>query len=352
MNALFVNIKVDREERPDVDQIYMQAVQCHDRPRRLADDGVPHARRHAVLRRHLLPARGPPRHARLPAPARVDRRRLARRGAARCAEQAASSARSCARARAAPAPAGALDDEVLLAPYQALVGEFDARRRRASASAPKFPQPMGLGVPAAPWQRTGDPRALEMVRLTLDRDGARRHVRPARRRLPPLLASTTDWLVPHFEKMLYDNAQLASLYLHAGWPPATRVPARGEETLDYVLREMTAPGGRLLLRPGRRLRRRRGQVLRLVARRDPRVLGDARCRGRRCATGAWTDGPNFEGHSILFVPREPAEVAGELGVEPDELARARRGARRALYAAREKRVHPGPTTRCSPPGTA
>ena len=55
MNALFVNVKVDREERPDVDAVYMDAVQAHDRPRRLADDRVPHARRPAVLRRHLLP---------------------------------------------------------------------------------------------------------------------------------------------------------------------------------------------------------------------------------------------------------------------------------------------------------
>ena len=79
------------------------------------------------------------------------------------------------------------------------------------------------------------------------------------------------WLVPHFEKMLYDNAQLASLYLHAwlafGDPECRRIC---EETLDYVLREMTDPGRRLLLRPGRRLRGRRGQVLRLDAGRDPR----------------------------------------------------------------------------------
>ena len=57
MNDLFVNVKVDREERPDVDAVYMEAVQAMTGQRRLADDGVPHARRPAVLRRHLLPAR-------------------------------------------------------------------------------------------------------------------------------------------------------------------------------------------------------------------------------------------------------------------------------------------------------
>ena len=92
---------------------------------------------------------------------------------------------------------------------------------------------------------TGDPRALEMVRA---------HPRPAwpRGGMYDQLGGgfhrysvDAQWLVPHFEKMLYDNAQLASLYLaRAGWPPAT--PSTGastEETLDYVLREMTHPAG-------------------------------------------------------------------------------------------------------------
>ena len=59
MNERFVNVKVDREERPDVDAVYMQAVQAMTGPRRLADDGVPRPRRPAVLRRHLLPERRP-----------------------------------------------------------------------------------------------------------------------------------------------------------------------------------------------------------------------------------------------------------------------------------------------------
>ena len=65
MNRLFVNVKVDREERPDLDAIYMNAVAVHGRPRRMADDGVPHPRRQAVSRRHLLPASGADGHARL-----------------------------------------------------------------------------------------------------------------------------------------------------------------------------------------------------------------------------------------------------------------------------------------------
>ena len=76
MNEHFVSIKVDREERPDLDDIYMAAVQAMTGTRRLADERVPHARPAAVLRRHLLPARRPPRDARLPACAGRGRRRL------------------------------------------------------------------------------------------------------------------------------------------------------------------------------------------------------------------------------------------------------------------------------------
>jgi uncharacterized protein len=67
LNARFVNVKVDREERPDVDAIYMKAVQGMTWAWRLAHVGVPHAHGGAVLRRHLLPAGRPPRHAVLPA---------------------------------------------------------------------------------------------------------------------------------------------------------------------------------------------------------------------------------------------------------------------------------------------
>ena len=84
--------------------------------------------------------------------------------------------------------------------------------------------------------------------------------------------STPYWIVPHFEKMLYDNALLARAYLH-GWQVTGDAAARGascEETLDWVLRELRQPRGRLHVRARRRLRGRRGQVLRLDARRAAR----------------------------------------------------------------------------------
>ncbi len=133
-----------------------------------------------------------------------------------------------------------LTDDVLFAAFQSLSGQFDDAEGGVRG-APKFPQPMIWDFVLRMWKRTGNPRARQMVTTTL--------TRMARGGMYDQLGggfarySVDDrWLVPHFEKMLYDNAQLASLYL-GGWlafgdPEYRRI---AEETLDYVLREMTDP---------------------------------------------------------------------------------------------------------------
>ena len=207
--------------------------------RRLAAERLPHARRHAVLRRHLLPARAAPRACRagrtcwrrsahawdeqrdeIRAQAARDRRAPARR-APRCRppeEDARPGARSTPRS---PACARLYDAEY---------GGF--------GGAPKFPPAVRDRVPARAAARR------EMALHTLRRDGARRDVRPGRRRLRALLGRRDAGLVPHFEKMLYDNALLARAYLH-GWQvtgePLFRRVCR--ETLDWVLREMRRDEG-------------------------------------------------------------------------------------------------------------
>ena len=108
------------------------------------------------------------------------------------------------------------------------------------------------------------PRRSQMVRRTLDqmaRGGIYDQLGGGFHRY----STDAHWLVPHFEKMLYDNAQLARLYTRA-WQVDRRRRYRrvATETLEYLLREMHAPGGRVLLVPGCRQRRRRRQVLRLV----------------------------------------------------------------------------------------
>ncbi len=150
------------------------------------------------------------------------------------------------------------------------------------------------------------------------------------------------WLVPHFEKMLYDNGQLAGLYLHAwlatGDPEYRRI---AEETLDYISREMTHPDGGFYSAQDADSEGEEGKFYLWTPEEIREVLGPG--AEARAALRYWgvEDGPNFEGRNILFVPREPAEVAAELGVSEDELRDLISGARRRLYAARKRRVHPG-----------
>ena len=228
MNEHFVNIKVDREERPDVDEIYMQAVQAMTGrggwPMTvfLTPDGAP------FYGGTYFPPDGPPRAC--PAFPRLlprDRRRLARRGAARSPrprDQLLEPLRQSELLRAAPHAAHRRRSSSRAIPgHRRRVRRARRRVRRRAEVSPAD----DLGVPAA--------------LLAAHRQRARaRHASAHARRAWPAAACTTrsaaaftatpwtpHWLVPHFEKMLYDNAQLAALYLHA-WlgDGRRRVPPR------------------------------------------------------------------------------------------------------------------------------
>ena len=179
MNELFVNVKVDREERPDLDALYMDAVDGADRPGRLADDRLPDARRRAVLRRHVLPARAAARPAELPAdPRRRSPRRIASapRDVARTAEELVDAIRRGAEVRPSNEP---LTESILGDAVRALSRLFDPAWG-GFGGAPKFPPASALELlMRRDERRHGHAHAR--------RDGRRGHVRPGRRRLPPLL---------------------------------------------------------------------------------------------------------------------------------------------------------------------
>ena len=212
MNEHFVCIKVDREERPDLDSIYMDAVVALTGQRRLADDGLPDARRRAVLRRHVLPARAAARAARRssrccsasPRPGREQRDEVDR-SAAQLAEHIRSAARLAAVGRAARRRRCSTQAQ------RNLAQGFDARWG-GWGRAPKFPPAPGARVPAAP-RRGGDDAAHAR------RDGARRHVRPRRRRLPPLLGRRALARAALREDALRQRAARVGL-------PARRAPVR------------------------------------------------------------------------------------------------------------------------------
>ncbi len=338
MNRLFVSIKVDREERPDVDQIYMQAVQSMTGrggwPMTvfLTPDGVPFygGTYFPPVDRHGMPAF--PRLLQSIADAYHGRRGEVLEAGRQLVESMQQSER-LTRA------ASLLTREVLVGAYLGLSAEFD-ERDGGLGQAPKFPQPMTWEAILRVWKRTGDARALAMLRHTLTRmarGGIYDHLGGGFHRY----SVDGQWLVPHFEKMLYDNAQLASLYLHAwlatGEPEYRRVT---EETLDYALREMTHPAGGFYSAQDADSEGVEGKFFVWSPEEIRAVLGDETLARTALAYWGVADGPNFEGHNILFVPREPAEVAGTLGLSVDELAARLARARRVLHAHREKRVHP------------
>ncbi len=323
MNDHFVNVKVDREERPDVDQIYMEAVQAMTGhggwPMTvfLTPEGVPFygGTYFPPVPRHGLP--GFPQLLAAVAEAWRERR-------AEVLQSGRQLAAELGRSAGLRAGTQLLTDEILFSAYQAISGQFD-ERQGGLGGAPKFPQPMIWEFVLRFWKRTGNPHARAMVTTTLTRmarggiydqlgGGFHRYSVDAR------------WLVPHFEKMLYDNAQLASLYLH-GWLAFGDAEYRRvcEETLDYLLREMRDPAGGFYSAQDADSEGEEGKFFAWTADEIRAALGAEAEEALRY----WglDRGPNFEGKNVLWVPGEP---------DPERIA----GWRRRLWEVRERRVRP------------
>ncbi|MFQ5828595.1 MAG: thioredoxin domain-containing protein [Candidatus Methylomirabilia bacterium] len=338
MNELFVNVKVDREERPDVDQIYMQAVQTMTGhggwPMTvfLAPDGVPFygGTYFPPEERHGLPAF--PRLLQTIANAYRTKRGEALQSGHQLVEQ----------MRQREQLRGSLTlvtEEILFSAFQGLSGEFDDRDG-GIADAPKFPQPMIWEFILRFFKRTGNSRAREMLAFTL--------TRMARGGMYDQLGGgfhrysvDAQWLVPHFEKMLYDNGQLARLYLGAWLATGDRECRRvTEETLDYIRREMTHPEGGFYSAQDADSEGEEGKFFLWTPEEIRGVLGPGdECRAALTYWGL-EDGSNFEGRNILFVPRPPAEAAEALGMSEAELTARVLRVRQRLYETRERRVHP------------
>jgi uncharacterized protein YyaL (SSP411 family) len=323
MNQHFVNVKVDREERPDVDQIYMQAVQSMTGhggwPMTvfLTPEGAPFygGTYFPPEDRQGMPAF--PRLLQAIADAWTNRRGEVLRSSQQIAAE-------LNKADGLRASTQLLSQEILFSAYQGISAQLD-ERLGGLGGAPKFPQPMIWEFVLRFWKRSGNSLAKSMVETTL--------TRMARGGIYDQLGGgfhrysvDAQWLVPHFEKMLYDNGQLASLYLHAwlafGNPEYRRIT---EETLEYVLREMTDPSGGFYSAQDADSEGEEGKFFVWSPDEVRAVLG----AGADDALRYWgvDRGPNFEGHSILWVPGEP---------DPERIA----DARRRLFAAREPRVHP------------
>jgi uncharacterized protein YyaL (SSP411 family) len=339
LNEHFMSVKVDREERPDLDRIYMGAVQAMTGSGGwpmsvfITPEGRPF---YGGTYFPPVPRQGMPSFTQL---------LLAIVSAWKTRRQdlIAGSERVVAALEAQGALSGKdtqrdLRRETLDAAVQKLRSSFD-RAHGGWGTAPKFPQPMILEFLLRYQHLTGSTDALEMVTQTLDamaRGGMYDQLGGGFHRY-----SIDDrWLVPHFEKMLYDNAQLARVYLH-GWQVTGNTFYRTivEETLDYVVREMTDPDGGFYSTQDADSEGEEGKFFVWTPDEIHQVLasplqsgGDGRGGARGdtfIAAFGVTERGNFEGHNILeFVAGldRRAELAD---------------ARRSLFQAREQRVHPG-----------
>ena len=328
LNAHFVSVKVDREERPDLDRIYMSAVQAltgrggWPMSVFLTPDGQPF---YGGTYFPPTPRYGMPSFTQVllsVAEAWRNRRQELVEGGQQVAnlierQMAVSGERETSN----------VERETLAAAFENLDQNFD-EVHGGWGTAPKFPQPMVLEFLLRYHHTTDDPRALQMVSRTLEamaRGGMYDQIGGGFHRY-----SVDDhWLVPHFEKMLYDNAQLARVYLHA-WQVTSDQFYRtiAEEILDYVVREMTDSSmGGFYSTQDADSEGEEGKFFLWEADEIRAVLGDE--ADRFTAAYGVTDRGNFEGRNIL-------EFVGSLD-QRSALAEARR----KLFGVRKERVHPG-----------
>jgi uncharacterized protein YyaL (SSP411 family) len=206
--------------------------------------------------------------------------------------------------------------------------------------APKFPHPMDLQLLLRHWHRTGREQSLDMVRTTLDRmaaGGVYDHLGGGFARY----SVDARWLVPHFEKMLYDNALLAATYVEAFQATGDENYARvARETLDYVLRDMTGTEGGFFSTEDADSEGEEGKFYVWTPDEIEKELGEEKGTtfGRVYDV---TDAGNFEGHNILNLPKTIAQAARILGRDEAELRQELAESRAQLFEVREKRVHPG-----------
>ncbi|HEX7121243.1 MAG TPA: thioredoxin domain-containing protein, partial [Gemmatimonadaceae bacterium] len=337
MNEHFINVKVDREERPDLDAIYMQAV--------LALTGHGGWPMTVFLTPSGEPFYGgtyyPPedRHG-LPSFRRVlaavndawQRRRaeIADTGR-RLREALAATARP-------PETVGDVDAHTLELAFRGLARAYDPRSG-GFGDAPKFPPTMALDFLLRYWARTGTTHALDMVTHTfraMGRGGIYDQIGGGLHRY----SVDSRWLVPHFEKMLYDNALLARLGVHL-WQATHDAEVRRvtERTLDWALREMRSPEGAFYSSLDADSEGQEGKFYVWDASELDALLGDD-AELARYYWGVTPEG-NFEGRNILYVPHEPTVTAARMGRPVEEVEETIARASRILYEARSKRVWPG-----------
>jgi len=338
MNAHFVNIKVDREERPDVDHIYMNAVQMLT-----GRGGWPMS---VFLTPNGEPFYGgtyfPPedRHGMPGLPRLLE-------GIARAYHESPDQIRDnvgrlmdALRRMDGQQAADRIPGADLVADSARQLAQSYDDVHGGLGQAPKFPNEAVFELFTRVHHHSGAERFLEMSLQTLrkmahggiyDQLGGGFH----------RYSVDAEWLVPHFEKMLYDNAQLVPLYVDAfrisGDPLFAQI---ARDSLDYVLREMHDPRGGFYSTQDADSEGEEGKFF-VWTPAEVRALVDESDFDLICRYWDVTAEGNFEGKNILHLTLDSAQIAKLFGREPDAVRAAVAKARAQLFAARADRIHPG-----------
>ena len=338
MNENFVNIKVDREERPDLDQIYMTAVQMitgqggWPMTMFLTPEGVPFygGTYFPPVDRYNMP--GFPRILLSVAEAY-------RSQPEQVANTVTSMLGELRRIGIAEESRELLTPEILDSSYRRIAKNYD-RVHGGFGNAPKFPPAMTLEFFLHTHFRTRTAEPLDIVQHTARKmaeggmydqlgGGFHRYSVDAR------------WLVPHFEKMLYDNALLTRLYLHIFQLTKDDFARRiAEETLDYVVREMTDARGGFYSSQDADSEGEEGKFFVWTRAELVAILGEKNA-AIVCDYYDVTEGGNFEGKNILHVIATVEEVAAKHSISVEDTREILEQSRQQLFDVRERRVKPG-----------
>ena len=338
MNKHFVCIKVDREERPDLDNIYMAATLAINKGQGgwpmtvfLAPDQQPFfaGTYFPPVERYGRPG-FPSILLRIAELWKTDRKSLLRHG---------TDLTEHLHQQAGSTPSESVNSNVIETAITQLSTEFDSTHG-GFGSAPKFPPSTALALLLRHYHRTGDSLSLKMVRVTLDaiaKGGMYDQIGGGFARY-----STDDrWLVPHFEKMLYDNALLAKIYLEAYQVTEEPFYRRiATETLDYILREMTSPEGGFYSSTDADSEGKEGKFFVWTPSQIKKILGEEEARWF-CGYYDITDQGNWEGKSIPNTPRPLNQIAERFDTTSDTLQASLDRSRMKIFEARLLRIPPG-----------
>ncbi len=334
LNEHFIPIKVDREERPDVDAIYMQSVVAQT-----GQGGWPLS---VFLTPELKPFHGgtyyPP-TARWGRPGFIDvLKSLSHAWGHRRADiQGNADWLSGHLSQTGSAP-GAIPAEITTTVATAFIKDYD-KEWGGFGGAPKFPRPSILALLAHEQARRPTDECMDAIAGTLSgmaRGGLRDQVGGGFARY----STDERWLVPHFEKMLYDNAQLIEAYLD-GFAMSQAKPWLwiAEEVASWCAREMTHPMGGFFSAQDADSEGEEGRFYVMTLDEMTDALGAADGSLAARIFGVSKDG-NFEGSNVLHLPHALADIADDVGKTPEALHAWLIDVRRRLYVWRHPRVHP------------